>query len=370
MRSVFIFQNAPAPYRSPLFKKLNKTFNLTVVYGTKGAGDRFWSTTDEEYNFKILNGFNIKLNNKILTFARGLKKYLKQNEFDVYIINDDLRCILSNLSIIRSIKKRKKPIILWCGTVDTPYRWNVMLPKSFRPLYDCYFKYLSFHVSVYLAYGPKTVDFFNERFKIPRNKFIWGTQAATLELEAESHEKIKSSSKVTFLFLGYLDPGKGVKDLIKAIQLLDREDFRLVIAGKGSEEKTLKELAKNNSQVQFVGYIEGEEKKKCYLEADVFVSPTYHDSWANTINEACFFGLPIITTEAEGAEGTMAIDSYNAVKVPSGDIEKLKDALEYFLNKKENIQKMGKRSKELASKFNLDWAADNFLKIISIAQGT
>ena len=341
-----------------------------MVYGTQSAGDRCWHTSDKGYPFKILDGFNIKLKNKTLTIARGLKTYLKNNEFDVYIFNDDLRCVLSNISIIRSTKKKKKPLILLCGAIDTPYRWNVMLPKYARSLYDRYMKYISRHVSAYLAYGPKTVNFFQEHFKISKDKFVWGTQAATLETETESHEQKNSSDNVSFLFLGYLEPVKGVKDLIKAVQLLDREDFRLVIAGSGSEETALKEMAANHPLVQFVGYVEGEEKTKCFLEADVFVSPTHHDPWANTINEACFFGLPIITTEAEGAEGTMAIDTFNAVKVPSGDIGKLKDALEFFLDNKEQIQKMGQRSKELSTKFNLDWTADNFAKSISIVLGT
>lgn len=367
---VLIFQNAPAPYRHLLFKKLSEKFDLTVVYGTQATKDRFWDVSGSEYPHAFMSGTTLKIKNKTFTYAKGLSKYLKKHTFDATIINDDLRCVLSNITLIRKTRQRRKPIILWCGSIDTPYRRNVMLRGLLGAFHKVYMKYLVKQSSAYLAYGPKTVDYFSAQFPIPRERFIWGTQAAEGEITASLRVKNTVSDIVHFLYMGYLEKRKGVRDLIEALNSLTRKDYTLRIAGKGPEETSLKRLVENNPRIKFAGYVEGEDKKRCYLDADVLVSPTYHDPWANTINEACLYGLPIITTTAEGSESFLAINRHNSVIVPPGHIEKLKAALEFFMDHKESIADMGKKSEALASKFNLDWAADNFLKIISIAQGT
>lgn len=365
---VLIFQNTPAPYRNPTFKRLSEKTELTVVFGTSKTKDRYWHNTNVEYPHHFLNGISFRIRGKIITYAKGLIKYLKKKDLDICIINDDLRCVLSNLILIKIMKKKQQPILLWCGAIDTAYRRNVMLPKFFKILSQVYLKYLVKKASAYLAYGPKTVNFYSTHYKIPDKKIIWGTQAAELEPNISISKKSPKSDQVKFLYLGHLEERKGIQDLIDAVKSLDRKDYKLYIAGKGPEESQFKELAKNNPRIEFLGYVEGKEKEKCYLEADVFVSPTHHDPWANTINEACLYGLPIITTTAEGAEGPLALDKHNALVVPPGNIKRLQEALEFFLNNRESILEMGEKSKLLVQKFNLDWAVDNFMKAILITQ--
>jgi glycosyltransferase involved in cell wall biosynthesis len=99
------------------------------------------------------------------------------------------------------------------------------------------------------------------------------------------------------------------------------------------------------------------------------VSPTYHDPWANSLNEACLHGLPVITTPAEGAEGTLAIDGYNAVVVPPGDVSRIGEAMAFFLDHKDRLIAMGKNSRSLSSKFNIAWAAGHFVEAADIAVG-
>jgi len=364
---IFIFQNAPAPFRTPLFRKLQEKFEITVVYGIKSSGDRYGNPVVVGYSHHFLKGVDIKIKGKTLTYARGLGEYLKEHDFDVYIINDDWRCLMSTLTIVRSVRKRRKPVILWCGGIDTPYRRKVMIPKTFMALYNFYMKHITKDVRAFLAYGPKTVDYFCRQYNIPEEKFTWGTQAAEPEPSHPVAGKAEIPAAVIFLFIGYLEQRKGIQDLIRAINQIQRHDYKLVIAGKGKDEAQFQEIAKDNPRIEFIGYVEGLRKRHCFLEADVMVSPTYHDPWANTINEACVYGLPIITTPAEGAEGTLAIDRFNACVVPPGDIERLRAALEYCLANKSSLLSMGKNSRSLAEKFNLAWAAENFSKAVRIA---
>jgi glycosyltransferase involved in cell wall biosynthesis len=364
---IFIFQNSPAPFRTPLFIKLGEKFETTVVYGLKNARDRYGNAGVAGYTHDFLKGVNIALKGKTLTYARGLGRYLRDHDFDVYIINDDWRCGLSNRAIVRAARRRGRPVFLWCGEIDTPYRFKVMIPNTFRIIYNLHMRRLVKKMSAFLAYGPKTLRYYERTYRIPKEKFICGTQAVALDPDGPVPTKTTVPEVVTFLFIGYLEQRKGVHDLIRAARQLDRDDLRLIIAGKGPEEERLKNMAEGDCRIEFRGYVEGAEKRKCYREADVMVSPTYHDPWANTINEACVYGLPIITTPAEGAEGSLALDGFNARIVPPGDIDKLRGALEFFLENKSAIPAMGKKSKALGEKFNIGWVVENFARAVQIA---
>ena len=367
--NLFIFQNAPAPYRIPLLERLSKKFYLTVVYGTKSTPDRFWhmSLNNSSFNQIFLEGVNIHIKNKILTYVKGLNNYLKKNIFDVYIINDDLRCILSNITILRRAKANHKPVTLWCGAIHSAYRRNNMFSKLYMLLFDMYIKFTSKYINTYLAYGPKNLKYYNQHYKIPNEKLIWGTQAIDLDKRIIPTIDREEIDKVHFLYLGYLEERKGLRDLISAVNLIKDKNYKLTFAGKGKEENILKEMAKDTPNIEFIGYVENEDKIKCLNSSDVMILPTYHDPWANTINEACLYSMPIITTFAAGAEGSLAIHGLNAVVVPPGDIEKLKEAIEFFIINKDKIPEMGNQSKILADKFNFDWVVENFSKAISMA---
>ncbi|MGE5328534.1 MAG: glycosyltransferase family 4 protein [Deltaproteobacteria bacterium] len=371
---ILIFQNSSAPYRIPLFERLSKKLNISIAFATVNAGDRFWSTNMKGFKHTILNGVNISIRGKIITICRGLYKYLKNNPFDVFIITDDLRCIISNLIIVHYAKKNKKKIILWCGEIESEFRRNNMIPGILRRISGRYQKYLVKSSHGFLAYGPKTVENYVKNYNAKREKFVWGTQGmdACEAEEVRTNRPLYSDNpdkEVVLLYLGYLKEGKGIETLITAVGKLKNRRYKLIIVGKGPYEGYLKLLAQNNKNIEFPGYIEGNQKKEFLLNADIMISPTYHDCWANTINEACLFGLPVITTEMEGAEGSLVINNYNAIVVKPGNVSQLQSAIEYLMDDNEMRQVMSERSREQMKKFNLDWVADNFIKAIELANG-
>lgn len=364
---ILIFQNSPAPYRIPLFKRLSKKLDINIIFAAEKAGDRFWSTIMKNFEYTVLKSISLNIKGKIITIVRGLRRFLKRNPFDVFIVTDDLRCIISNIVIIHYAKKHKKKIILWCAGIESEFRRTKMLKGVFRFISNIYLKYLVKNSQVFLAYGPKTVDNYVKNYSAPKEKFIWGTQGADMTEELRIKEPQypdKPDKEVVLLYIGYLKEGKGIEDLITAVNGICSKKYRLVIAGGGPHEEYLKSIAKGNENIRFLGYVEGKQKEECLLKADVMISPTYHDCWANTINEACLSGLPVITTQMEGAEGSLAVNGYNAIVVEPGNVAQLKDAIEYLIDNPEIRYEMSCRSRELVKKFNLDWVVDNFVKAI------
>ncbi len=106
----------------------------------------------------------------------------------------------------------------------------------------------------------------------------------------------RADTRLDILYLSRLVPGKGLELAISTFQRLD--NATLTIAGDGpiraAQEKLVADLGLEN--VRFIGYVEGEEKRKAYARANVFFFPTLLDEgMPTTVLEAMAYGLPVVT---------------------------------------------------------------------------
>jgi glycosyltransferase involved in cell wall biosynthesis len=170
--------------------------------------------------------------------------------------------------------------------------------------------------------------------------------------------------KKVILSLGYLRKVKGVDYLIRAFKSLKTDDTVLIIAGTGPEEEKLKLLAKDDKNIYFVGHVGREEKSKYYSIADIFVLPTRHDPWGLVVNEAMYFGLPVITTDAAGASELI---NGNGFVVKAGDEEELRQAIEKLLDNDTMRKEMAHKSKEIIKDYTVKHAVEPFNEAIERA---
>jgi glycosyltransferase involved in cell wall biosynthesis len=105
------------------------------------------------------------------------------------------------------------------------------------------------------------------------------------------------------LFLSRVHPKKGLDLLIRAAGLMKRGDlpFQVLVAGPGEEKyiNSLKALAAElgvASDVEFLGMVQGVEKRSLYQAADAFVLPTHQENFGLVLAEAMACGTPVITT--------------------------------------------------------------------------
>jgi glycosyltransferase involved in cell wall biosynthesis len=105
----------------------------------------------------------------------------------------------------------------------------------------------------------------------------------------------------TALFLGRIYPVKGLPMLIKAWARIRPQNWHLHIAGP--DEAGHLTAVKNevlaaglSETVSFLGPISGPTKQAALLDADLFVLPTYSESFGMSIAEALAHGVPVLTT--------------------------------------------------------------------------
>lgn len=116
----------------------------------------------------------------------------------------------------------------------------------------------------------------------------------------------------TLLFLGRIHPKKGVDTLLKAWAMLEPlfPDWRLRIAGpdEGDYARDCREFIVRNglSRANLCGPVFGDEKLKCYSDADIFVLPTLDENFGMTVAEALAAGTPVVCSK--GAPWSGLID--------------------------------------------------------------
>jgi len=108
------------------------------------------------------------------------------------------------------------------------------------------------------------------------------------------------NSNIKFLYLGGLNRLKGIRDAIEAFALFSRSsNATLIIAGKGKDESSLKNLARRLKiidRIVFAGYVAENSLPSLYNSADALVWPSSLGFGLPTL-EAMSCGTPVIAAD-------------------------------------------------------------------------
>ena len=137
-------------------------------------------------------------------------------------------------------------------------------------------------------------------------------------------------------FIGSLTKLKGVETLFDALQELNTsQELVIHIFGDGPlKEKVLKSITTLKSTIKVLnyGFKPNKEVRLVMRHMDVLVLPSHYDGWGAVINESLMSGTPAICSDACGA--SQLITNYmNGIIFPKGNYVKLREALEYYLDK-------------------------------------
>lgn len=109
-----------------------------------------------------------------------------------------------------------------------------------------------------------------------------------------------------YIYVGRLIECKNVRFLIENFNRLGKP---LTIVGTGDLEKELKALAKSN--ITFMGFVENEKLGSVYQQHDIFVLPSKTEPWGLVVEEALYYGLPVVVSDHVGSSFDM-VKKYQA----------------------------------------------------------
>lgn len=183
----------------------------------------------------------------------------------------------------------------------------------------------------------------------------------------ESREKLGlDHDKKIVLFVGRLEPVKGLKYLIEAISILkDTKNLELIVVGNGNEKHKLERLAEDlklNENVTFAGKISNKKIPEYMAAADMFVLPSLSEGFPVVLLEAMAAGLPIVTTKVKGLPEIIE-DNVNGLLVLPKNPEELADKINLLLNDENLTKKISILNKEKSKSYSWENVALTLEKV-------
>ncbi|MFN8387033.1 MAG: glycosyltransferase [Anaerolineales bacterium] len=182
------------------------------------------------------------------------------------------------------------------------------------------------------------------------------------------------------LFVGRIEPLKGVDTLLEAMSCLQMKESRpvhlAIIGGDPSASpemmnvemarlKNLCEVLGLDQSVVFLGVRDQDKLSYYYSAADVVVMPSHYESFGMVALEAMACGTPVIASEVGGL-AYLVRDGETGFTIPAEEPETLCEKLSWLLNDRELHDSMSKRAVEYAQ----DYAWEKIAKqIVDVYEG-
>jgi D-inositol-3-phosphate glycosyltransferase len=197
--------------------------------------------------------------------------------------------------------------------------------------------------------------------------------------KAEARERLGlSQDERIVLFVGRLEPLKGVDILIGAASMLDSDvDCSVLIVG--GDETTQSQVAELQGlasalgvgeRVAFVGAVDHDLLPLYYNAADVCVVPSHYESFGLVAVEAMASGVPVVASRVGGLTGTVK-DGETGYLVPWLCPEPFAERIELLLDNEPLRISLGAAAREAVSRYRWENVAGAVLDVYeSLTGGT
>lgn len=249
--------------------------------------------------------------------------------------------------------------------------------KDVSPLQEALKHWLTQRATWFFGYTARGVDTVVER-GFPRDRTTIlnntiDTVALEVDLSEVSETEVAEFSRQhdlrgnTALYLGGLDSYKRIPFLLDSATIAHDKcpDFRLLIAGNGSDRPLVTEFAARNPWAIFLGGVRGRDKARALKTAQAVSMP---GAIGLVGLDSLVSGTPIVTTDYpyHGPEFDYLANGITVVVTPN-DEHSYADGLVAFLTNRVRQRAMSERCRIEAQKYTLENMVSNFLTGIKSA---
>ena len=182
------------------------------------------------------------------------------------------------------------------------------------------------------------------------------------------------------LYVGRIEPLKGIDNLIQAIALLQKQDslqccpHDLVIIGgepdakpevMNAEMARLQDMVEELQIENFVIFLGKQDQQILpyyYSAAEMVVMPSHYESFGMVALEAMACGKPVIASQVGGL-AFLVRDGETGFVIPGNDVEKLAGRLTDLIKNKELREKLGKQSAEYAQLYSWETISSKMIEL-------
>lgn len=166
------------------------------------------------------------------------------------------------------------------------------------------------------------------------------------------------------LFVGWVVPTKGVRELVEAWRLVRRPGWRLDVVGPAEPSflESLRQEVNGLDDVNLIGPLPHGEVLERIANCDLLVLPSYTEGFPNVVAEAMALRRPVVAT-AVGAIPEMLADGAGLVVAPR-DVTGLAAAMARVMGDARSADGYGSRAEARArARYSLDGAFSRYLAV-------
>jgi phosphatidylinositol alpha-mannosyltransferase len=278
--------------------------------------------------------------------ARRVARLFRDERFDVVHVHEPLTPMLPWFVL----RHATAPVV---GTFHVHREQGHRLYPIGRPLLARLMRRVAHRVAVSDAARGTVADHFPGNYDIVPNgidlDMFLRPYPRPRELDADDR---------TVLFVGRLEPRKGLEHLVRAMAHVQARVVRarLTVVGDGPERASLEALARSEGvDVRFLGRVRDDALPAYFQWTDLVCSPaTGGESFGIVLLEAMACGTPVVATRIEGYEELVGRSGCGRL-VPPGDAEALATAICELLEREPERRAYGARGLAFARAY--DWNA-------------
>jgi glycosyltransferase involved in cell wall biosynthesis len=185
---------------------------------------------------------------------------------------------------------------------------------------------------------------------------------------ADQRRSYNTDKPLKLVYVGRLVRTKGLFEMIEALMQLHRagREFELSIAGEGPDRRELMvatERAGLKDRVQFLGGVFAAEKRRLWLDSDLFVFPSYMEGLPYSLLEAMAAGCVPVTTPVAAIPDVMR-NGEHGLFVPVKDVGALVNAVAALDDDRESLIRMAEAARRrVLEQYTVARLADDFHKL-------
>lgn len=361
-RRLVILTEIISPYRIPLFNCLaqERRLDLHVIFLSENdPGLRQWKVYREEIRFshevlpslrRRIGGFNLLLNGKVIHALRQASPQV--------ILCGGYNYIASWQSLMWA-HAQNLPFLLWSESNQYDIRGGHPLVEMLKMEF---LRYCTGFVvpgraahEYLLAHKIRTDRIFVAPNAVDNDLFSSLAQEARQNSVAKRRELDLPDRYI--LFVGRMVREKGVFELLRAYASLGetlRRQMGLVFVGDGPCRLELQKEASDISSgtIKFSGFAQREHLAAYYALAEMFVLPTYTDTWGLVVNEAMACGLPVIVSRVAGCASDLIQEGCNGLLVEPKDVTSLRSAISSLALRADLCENMGAQGRRRIGRYS------------------
>jgi glycosyltransferase involved in cell wall biosynthesis len=330
---VGVISEIPTPYRLPLYERIatRDDLELEVLFCAAEEPDRPWDVGAglERVPHRVLGGWSPTIRTRAETFVYEINpqivSVLRAAAYDAIVVGG--YSVFAEQAAIAYAKLTRTPYLLHSESHHLKPR-----PRAVRAMKQVALRPVIGGAAAGLAVGSLSASYLESygldrgRIRIVPNTIDVGAFASAADhartREAAIREELGLPSSFV-VYVGRLVAGKGVLELLEALERLGPEAPNVVVAGDGP----LAEQVAASRTVMHLGFQPTQQLIELYALADRAVVPSRAETWGVSVNEALACSCPVVATDAVGAAYDLIEDGVNGYVVPEGDVAALAAAL-------------------------------------------